>query len=51
MVTARMRIVGNIDVPGPTGMDNYPIAMLITFDNPEDARQAMKDEQIKLEMF
>ena len=49
MVTAKMNILGEIDVSGPDGIEKYQLAMLITFQTPEDARKAMKDGECKLE--
>lgn len=49
MEQAQIKGMGEIDVVGPDGLIKYPIAMLITFETPEAARQAFKDGECKIE--
>ena len=48
MVTAKLAIMGEIDVKEPDGStQHFPMALLITFDNPEQIRRAIKEGECK----
>lgn len=50
MVTAKMNIAGRFEVIGADGEDpdKYEMSMVITFDNAEDMRAAIKGDAIKV---
>lgn len=49
MITAKLEVMGNIDVLEDGSPVNFPMALVLSFDNAEDIRQALKDMEVKFE--
>ena len=44
MITAKLKIMGQISTIEPDGeVTDFPMALLLEFDTPEDIRQALSD--------
>ena len=50
-VKGRLIQMGNLELPSGEGgdVDKYPYALVISFENPEDIRQALKDGKCEFE--